>query len=84
VGAQNVSLLRDLGALRALGFPLLVGLSRKGFIGAISGEAMAGQRLGGSLAGALFALTHGAQILRVHDVAETVQAVRTWTALSSA
>jgi dihydropteroate synthase len=84
VGAQNVSLLRDLGALRALGFPLLVGLSRKGFIGAISGEAMAGQRLGGSLAGALFALTHGAQILRVHDVVETVQAVRTWTALSSA
>jgi len=84
VGAQNVALLREFGPLRALGFPLLVGLSRKGFIGTISGETVAGRRLGGSLAGAVFALTQGAAILRVHDVAETVQAVRAWTALSSA
>jgi dihydropteroate synthase len=84
VGTQNVTLLRALGPLRALGFPLLVGLSRKGFIGTISGETIAGRRLGGSIAGALFALTQGAQILRVHDVADTVQAVQTWTALSAA
>jgi dihydropteroate synthase len=83
VGAQNVALLRDLGPLRALGFPLLIGLSRKGFIGALSGEPVAARRLGGSIAGALFALRQGAQILRVHDVAETVQAVRVWQALAT-
>jgi dihydropteroate synthase len=82
IGAQNVALLRDLGPLRALGFPLLVGLSRKGFIGALSGEPVPACRLGGSIAGALFALSQGAQILRVHDVAETVQAVRVWQALT--
>ncbi|MBW4021827.1 MAG: dihydropteroate synthase [Proteobacteria bacterium] len=82
VGPQNVALLRDLGPLRALGFPMLVGLSRKGFIGALSGEPVPARRVGGSIAGALFALTQGAQILRVHDVAETVQAMRVWQALA--
>ena len=82
IGEQNVALLRDLGPLRALGFPLLVGLSRKGFIGTLSGEPVAARRLGGSIAGALFALSQGAQILRVHDVAETVQAVRVWQAFA--
>lgn len=82
VGLQNVALLRDLSPLRALGFPMLIGLSRKGFIGQLSGEPVAAQRLGGSLAAALFALTQGAAILRVHDVAETVQAVRVWEGLS--
>jgi dihydropteroate synthase len=82
IGAQNVALLRDLGPLRALGFPLLVGVSRKGFIGTLSGEPVPARRLGGSIAGALFALSQGAQILRVHDVAETVQAVRVWRALT--
>ena len=82
VGAQNVALLRALGPLRALGLPLLVGVSRKGFIGTLSGEPVAARRLGGSIAGALFALSQGAQILRVHDVAETVQAVRVWEALA--
>jgi dihydropteroate synthase len=82
IGSQNVALLRHLGSLRALGFPLLVGLSRKGFIGSLSGEPVAARRLGGSIAGALFALSQGAQILRVHDVAETVQAVRVWQGLA--
>jgi len=82
VGLQNVALLRDLGPLRRLGFPVLVGLSRKGFIGTLSGEPVAARRLGGSIAGALFALSQGAQILRVHDVAETVQAVRVWEGLA--
>ena len=82
IGAQNVALLRDLGPLRALGHPMLVGLSRKGFIGTLSGETVAARRVGGSIAGALFALSQGAQILRVHDVAETVQAVRVWGALA--
>jgi dihydropteroate synthase len=82
IGMQNVALLRDLGPLRALGFPMLVGLSRKGFVGTVSGEPVAARRLGGSIAGALFALSQGARILRVHDVAETVQAVRMWQALA--
>lgn len=82
VGGQNVDLLRSLGRLRALGYPMLIGLSRKGFIGQLSGEPVAERRLGGSLAAALFALTQGAAILRVHDVAETVQAVRVWRELT--
>jgi dihydropteroate synthase len=81
VGAQNVTLLQNLGPLRAQGFPLLIGLSRKGFVGALSNEPVARRRIGGSVAGALFALTQGAAILRVHDVPETVQAVRVWQAL---
>jgi dihydropteroate synthase len=82
VGAQNVDLMRNLAPLRALGYPMLIGLSRKGFIGQLSGEPVAARRLGGSLAAALFALTQGAAILRVHDVAETVQAVRVWQGLA--
>jgi dihydropteroate synthase len=82
-GMQNVALLRDLGPLRRLGFPMLVGLSRKGFVGTLSGEPVAARRLGGSIAGALFALSQGARILRVHDVAETVQAVRVWETLAA-
>ncbi|HQT67050.1 MAG TPA: dihydropteroate synthase [Acetobacteraceae bacterium] len=83
IGAQNVDLLRALPRLAALGHPLLVGLSRKRFIGDLAGEARAAARLGGSIAGALYALQQGAAILRVHDVAETVQAVRVWQALTA-
>ena len=82
LGQQNVGLLRGLGPLRDLGFPMLIGLSRKGFIGQLSGEPVASKRVGGSLAAALFALTEGAAILRVHDVPETVQAVRVWQGLA--
>jgi dihydropteroate synthase len=82
VGFQNVELMRNLGPLRDLGFPMLIGVSRKGFIGQLSGEPVAARRLGGSLAAALFALTQGAAILRVHDVPETVQAVRVWQGLA--
>jgi len=77
---QSMAVLR---ALPALGFPILIGVSRKSFIGAIAGEADPSRRLPGSLAAALFALSRGAAILRVHDVAETVQAVRIWQALTS-
>ena len=81
-GEQNVALLRDLGKLRALGRPLVVGVSRKRFIGRLSGQPVARQRLGGSLAAALFALSRGARVLRAHDVAATVEAVRVWQALA--
>ena len=80
--AHNVSLLRNLAPLHAAGRPLVVGVSRKRFIGALGGVPVAKERLGGSLAAALFALSQGASVLRVHDVAATVQAVRVWSALA--
>lgn len=78
---HSVALLRALPELDRLGYPILVGVSRKGFIGTLSGEPVAQQRLGGSVAAALFAVSRGASILRVHDVRETVQAFRVWHAL---
>ena len=80
--AHSVAMLRGLAVLRDLGCPVLVGVSRKSFIGALADEPKASHRLPGSLAAALFALRAGAAILRVHDVAETVQALRVWQALS--
>jgi dihydropteroate synthase len=79
--AHSQAILRRLPDLASLGYPVLVGVSRKAFIGALSGEPRAGRRLGGSLAAALFALSRGASILRVHDVRETVQAFRVWHTL---
>jgi dihydropteroate synthase len=80
---HSQAVLRGLPELAALGYPLLVGVSRKSFIGAISGEPDASGRLGGSLAAGLFAVARGASILRVHDVRETVQALRLWHILSA-
>jgi dihydropteroate synthase len=62
-----------------LGVPLLAGLSRKSMIGAVTGKPVE-QRMAGSLGGALAAVAHGAQIVRVHDVAETVDALKVWQA----
>lgn len=86
---HNLEILRQLALFQSLGCPLLLGVSRKSFIARLSGGAApaAGQpadpqnRLGGSLAAALAGLDAGAGILRVHDVAETVQAVTIWRAL---
>ena len=80
---QSVELLRRLPELGALGRPILVGVSRKSFLGAVSDVQEARNRLPGSLAAGLFALTRGASILRVHDVPETIQAIRIWQALVS-
>ena len=82
--AENLLLLNALPLFHALGQPLLVGSSRKRMIGALSNEAPAHQRLGGSLALAVKAMDAGVQLLRVHDVAETVQAVRVWRGLKDA
>lgn len=68
--------LRELRNLRVLGFPLLIGVSRKSFIGKILGQPDAAQRLIGSLACAAIAVYNGAHIIRAHDVKETVEAVR--------
>jgi dihydropteroate synthase len=75
---HNEELLARLPLLLNLGCRVLVGVSRKGFIGRLSGEAVARRRLPGSLAAGLAALLGGAAILRVHDVAETVQALAVW------
>jgi dihydropteroate synthase len=79
--AHNLTLLRDLPRFVALGRPVLIGASRKRFIAALDQGSEVGDRLGGSVAAALFAAQHGAQILRVHDVAETRQALTVQTAL---
>jgi dihydropteroate synthase len=83
VGAQNHELLRRLPLLCNLGCPLVVGVSRKRFIGAISNATIAKTRTPGSLSAAVFALSRGASVLRVHDVAETIQALRVWQALAT-
>jgi dihydropteroate synthase len=80
---QSAELLRRLPELAALGRPILVGVSRKSFLGTITGEADPRHRLPASLAAGLFALSQGASILRVHDVSETIQAVKVWQALTS-
>ena len=79
--AHNLELMNNLALFHSLGCPLVVGASRKRTIGALSGEAAASERLGGSIAFALKAVDQGAQVLRVHDVAETVQAFRIWRGL---
>jgi len=78
---HNIALLHGLERLWSLGCPIVAGVSRKRFIGTLSGVAEARERVAGSVAGALFAWTRGASILRVHDVAETVQALRVWQGL---
>jgi len=72
---HNLELLRRLHELRELGRPLVVGASRKSFIGRIDGSAV-DDRIGGSIASSLLAAAEGADVLRVHDVAEMAQAVK--------
>jgi dihydropteroate synthase len=75
---HNLQLLNGLSLFHGLGCPLLLGASRKRIIGALSNEAPADQRLGGSIALALHGAQMGAQLLRVHDAADSVQAIRVW------
>ena len=77
---QNLELMAGLSIFHGFGVPLLVGLSRKGFIGAVTGEKRAADRVHGSVGGALQAAMQGAHILRVHDVNATVQALKMFTA----
>jgi len=79
----NLLLLRHLGALAPLGFPVLVGVSRKSFIGAVL-DLPVEARLAGSLAVAAFAVDHGAHVIRTHDVEATGRAVRMLDAIRAA
>ncbi|WP_353216475.1 dihydropteroate synthase, partial [Sandarakinorhabdus sp.] len=78
--AHNQALLKGLGLLHGLGVPILLGASRKSLISHICGPVPVADRLPGSLAMALAGANAGVQFLRVHDVAETVQALRLWAA----
>lgn len=82
--ADNLALLNALPLFHALGQPLMLGASRKRMIGALSNEAPAHRRLGGSVMLAVKGMDAGVQLLRVHDVAETVQAVHVWRGLKDA
>lgn len=82
--ADNLALMNALPLFHALGQPLLLGASRKRMIGALSNEAAAHQRLGGSLALALKGMDAGYHLLRVHDVFETVQARNVWRGMRDA
>lgn len=82
--AENLALINALPLFHALGQPVLFGASRKRLIGALSNEAPAHQRMAGSVMLALKAMDAGAQLLRVHDVAETVQALHVWRGLRDA
>ena len=77
---HNIELLRRQRELLALGRPLLVGWSRKSTLGAITGRAAPQERVAASLAAALAAVESGASIVRVHDVAATVDALKVWRA----
>jgi len=78
---HNLELMNGLAMLHSLGVPLVIGASRKRTIGALSAEAPAHRRLGGSLAFALKGAEQGAQVIRAHDVFETVQALKVWRGL---
>jgi dihydropteroate synthase len=78
---HNLALLRNLSLFHGLGCPILLGVSRKGFIGSIGQEPRKTARAPGSIAVALDGLSQGVQIIRVHDVAETAQALRLWAAV---
>lgn len=78
--AHNLELLRSLDQMRALGYPLLVGMSRKSMLGQITGREVS-ERLPASVAAATIAAIKGAAIIRVHDVRETVDAIKVVTAM---
>jgi dihydropteroate synthase len=79
--AHNLTLLDHFGRFRSLGLPLMAGLSRKSMLGRITGREAPDQRVSASVAAAVLAAERGADILRVHDVAETVDAVKLLHAL---
>ena len=79
---HNLTLIRGLSLFHGLGCPILLGVSRKKFIGTIGGEAEASRRAPGSVALALAGVAQGAQVLRVHDVWETRQALALWRSVT--
>src|SRR5262249_37271280 len=83
LGSHNLELLAEIGAFHSLGCAIVVGVARKSTIARLSRGEQPEARLPGSLAAALFAVQQGVQILRVHDVAETRQALAVWRAIAA-
>ena len=81
--AQNFSLLVRQGELLSAGYPLLAGWSRKSSLGAVTGRELPADRVAASVAAALLAVERGARVVRVHDVRETVDALKVWQASSA-
>ena len=81
---HNVALTRGLESFVALGFPVVAGWSRKSTVGALTGRSVAHERVAGSVAAALACVSRGARIVRVHDVRETVDALKIWQAMGKA
>lgn len=78
---HNLTLLHELNRLTEMGIPILAGLSRKSMLGALTGREV-GERMAASVAAALIAVQQGARIVRVHDVRETVDALKIWNAIN--
>ena len=79
--AHNLAFLRELTAMTEMGVPVLAGLSRKSMLGMVTGREV-GERMAASVVAALIAVQQGASIVRVHDVRETVDALKVWSAIS--
>jgi len=79
---QSLRLIRELGRLRELGCPILLGASRKSVIGVITGQSVPAERVIGSVAAHLYGATHGAAMIRAHDISEHAQAFKVWAAIA--
>ncbi|HJT07369.1 MAG TPA: dihydropteroate synthase, partial [Stellaceae bacterium] len=79
----NLEIMARLALFHALGSGVMLGLSRKGLIGSVGGAVAPKERMPGSVAGALYGVSQGVQIVRVHDVAATRQALATWEAMAA-
>ena len=78
---HNITLLRNISIFHSLGFPIMLGISRKKFIKDLSGNNDSKERIGGTISSSLYAMTQGVQILRVHDVNEVKQALQVFKKL---
>ncbi|CAN7575109.1 dihydropteroate synthase [Bosea sp. LjRoot9] len=81
--AQNLALIRDLGRLKELGCPILLGASRKSMIGQITGQKVAAERVAGSISSHLYGVSQGAAIIRAHDVRAHNEALQVWAAIAN-
>jgi dihydropteroate synthase len=79
--SHNIEIIKKAGLFLGLGCPIMIGSSRKSFIGEIISETLPSERLAGSIAAMLVTLTNGVNIVRVHDVKETVDAMKVWNIL---
>ena len=78
---HNITLLRNISVFHSLGFPVMLGISRKRFIKDLSGVNDSKERLGGTISSSLFAIMQGVQILRVHDINEINQSIKVFNSL---